>query len=89
MAALLLVSDVVGHGDTLSLGLQHLRGLSLSPGGVGCDGEGTEEADGGLCTSEVQEACSSDPQIDRAVTDVSSLAVMTPQVLLVLQKKHK
>lgn len=83
------MSDAVRHGEDLSLGLRHLRGLSLSPVGVGCDGEGTEEEDGGFCVSELQEACSSDPQIDRAATDVSSLAVTLPQVLLVLQQKNK
>lgn len=75
-------------GDVLSLGLRHLRGLSLSPTIVGSDEEGTKEEDGSLCISELQEACSSDPHIDRAGTDVSSLAVMLPQVLLVLQNTH-
>lgn len=56
---------------------------------MGCDGEGTEEMDGGLCISELQDACSSDPQVDRAGAGVSSPAVSPPRILWELPNKQK
>lgn len=86
--ALLLASDVDWPGDALSLGLQDLRRLSPSLAVMGCDGEGTEEMDGGLCVSELQEACSSDPHVDRAGTEMSSPAATPLLILFELQADY-
>lgn len=72
----------VGHGDGPSPGLLDLRGLSPSPAG-----EGIEE-DGGLWPSGLQEAGSSDPQMDGAASAASCRAATRPQFVLVLQENH-
>lgn len=87
--ALFLATDVVWSGKPLSLGLRDLWDLSLSPAVVGCDGEGTEERDGGRCISELREDCSSDSQDDRAGDGVSSPAVTPSRILCELQTKPK
>lgn len=87
--ALFLVTDVVWSGNSLSLGLRDLWDLSPSPAVVGCDGEDTEERDGGRCVSELREACSSDPQLDRTGDGVSSPALTPSRILCELQTKPK
>lgn len=85
--ALFLITDVVWSRNSLSLGLRDLWDPSLSTAAVGCDGEGAEERDGGRCISE--EACSSDPQVDRAGEGVSSPALTPSRTLCELQTKPK